>query len=428
MEILIIIGLVLLNGIFSMAEMSLVSSRKFKLENEKRKGSKGAEAALDLSEHPTRFLSTVQIGITLIGILLGVYSGEKLTQDVTDFLSQFEAVKPYADNIAVAIIVICVTYLSIVLGELLPKRLGMTFPEPIAIVLAKPMMLLSKITSPFVWLLTKSNNLILSLLGINKIAASKVSEEEIKSLVKESAEGGEIQDIEHDIVERVFELGDRRVDSLYTHRSEIVFFDTSDTWEMVRQKINEEKHSAYPVCANKNLDNILGIVLLKDLFTPNTETNFDITKFVKEPLYLNESVYAYKVLELFKKERMHYGIVIDEYGITQGIITMDDVVDALVGDSTELDQDEYQITQRDENSWLVDGQYSVFEFIKYFDIRLNFNPADKFNTVAGLLIYLNASLPNVGDIIQLDDYELEIIDKDGQRIDKILVKAKKQEV
>jgi len=427
MEILIIIGLVLLNGIFSMAEMSLVSSRKFKLENEKRKGSKGAEAALDLSEHPTRFLSTVQIGITLIGILLGVYSGEKLTQDVTDFLSQFEAVKPYADNIAVAIIVICVTYLSIVLGELLPKRLGMTFPEPIAIVLAKPMMAISKITSPFVWLLTKSNNLILSLLGINKIAASKVSEEEIKSLVKESAEGGEIQDIEHDIVERVFELGDRRVDSLYTHRSEIVFFDTSDTWEMVRQKINEEKHSAYPVCANKNLDNILGIVLLKDLFTPNTEKNFDIMKFVKEPLYLNESVYAYKVLELFKKERMHYGIVIDEYGITQGIITMDDVVDALVGDSTELDQDEYQITQRDENSWLVDGQYSVFEFIKYFDIRLSFNPADKFNTVAGLLIYLNASLPNVGDIIQLDDYELEIIDKDGQRIDKILVTAKKSE-
>lgn len=427
MEILIIIGLVLLNGIFSMAEMSLVSSRKFKLENEKRKGSKGAEAALDLSEHPTRFLSTVQIGITLIGILLGVYSGEKLTQDVTDFLSQFEAVKPYADNIAVAIIVICVTYLSIVLGELLPKRLGMTFPEPIAIVLAKPMMAISKITSPFVWLLTKSNNLILSLLGINKIAASKVSEEEIKSLVKESAEGGEIQDIEHDIVERVFELGDRRVDSLYTHRSEIVFFDTSDTWEMVRQKINEEKHSAYPVCANKNLDNILGIVLLKDLFTPNTEKNFDIMKFVKEPLYLNESVYAYKVLELFKKERMHYGIVIDEYGITQGIITMDDVVDALVGDSTELDQDEYQITQRDDNSWLVDGQYSVFEFIKYFDIRLSFNPADKFNTVAGLLIYLNASLPNVGDIIQLDDYELEIIDKDGQRIDKILVTAKKSE-
>ncbi len=427
MEILIIIGLVLLNGIFSMAEMSLVSSRKFKLENEKRKGSKGAEAALDLSEHPTRFLSTVQIGITLIGILLGVYSGEKLTQDVTDFLSQFEAVKPYADNIAVAIIVICVTYLSIVLGELLPKRLGMTFPEPIAIVLAKPMMLLSKITSPFVWLLTKSNNLILSMLGINKITSSKVSEEEIKSLVKESAEGGEIQDIEHDIVERVFELGDRRVDSLYTHRSEIVFFDTGDTWEMVRKKINEEKHSAYPVCVNKDLDNILGIVLLKDLFTPNTETNFDITRFVKEPLYLNESVYAYKVLELFKKERMHYGIVIDEYGITQGIITMDDVVDALVGDSTELDQDEYQITQRDENSWLVDGQYSVFEFIKYFDIRLGFNPADKFNTVAGLLIYLNASLPNVGDIIQLDDYELEIIDKDGQRIDKILVTAKKLE-
>jgi putative hemolysin len=201
MEILIIIGLVLLNGIFSMAEMSLVSSRKFRLESSSKKGNKGAQAALRLSENPNRFLSTVQIGITLIGILLGVYSGENMTDDVTGFLSRFEWLRPYADTVAVFIIVVFVTYLSIVLGELLPKRLGLTFPEPIAIVLAQPMLLLSKITAPFVWLLTKTSEILLRLMGIRSNMDSKVSEEEIKSIIKESAEGGEIQDIEQNIVE-----------------------------------------------------------------------------------------------------------------------------------------------------------------------------------------------------------------------------------
>lgn len=211
MEILIIVALVLLNGIFSMSEMSLVSSRKFKLENAKKKGSSGAKTAIELSENPTKFLSTVQIGITLIGILLGVYSGENLTNNVSEYLMQFEIIKPYSHNIATGIIVIFVTYLSIVLGELLPKRLGMTFPEPIAIVLAKPMKILSMITSPFVWLLTTTNDILLKIMGIRKTTDSKISEEEIKSIIKESAEGGEIQDIEHNIVERVFELDRKSV-------------------------------------------------------------------------------------------------------------------------------------------------------------------------------------------------------------------------
>lgn len=424
MEIPIIIGLILLNGVFSMSEMSLVSARKFKLENAKKKGKVGASIALELSENPTKFLSTVQIGITLIGILLGVYSGDNLTQDVNDILSQSKILKPYSENLAIGVVVVLITYFSILLGELLPKKLGLIFPEPIAILIARPMKLLSIITSPFVWMLTLTNDIILKLFGIRNTMDSKISEEEIKSIIKESAEGGEIKDIEQNIVERVFELGDRKVNSLFTHRSDIVFFNSTDSWEIVRNKINSEKHSAYPVCKNNNIDELIGIALLKDLFSLSTDERFDITSIIKSPLFLNQNTDAYKVLELFKKEKMHYGIVIDEYGSTLGIITMDDVVDALVGDATEVDQEEYQIIPRDQNTWFVDGQYSIIEFVKYFDLQLAEDYTNKFTTVAGLIIHVNNSLPNIGERFTFGNYELEIIDKDRQRIDKILVTKK----
>lgn len=422
MEIVIIVILVLLNGFFAMSEISLVSSRRFKLENGKKKGSKGAEIALKMSDNPTKFLSTVQIGITLIGILLGVYSGENLTKDMESYLVKFDVIQPYAHNIAVGLIVIFITFLSIVLGELFPKRLGMTYPEKIAVKVAIPMKVLSVLTSPFVWLLSVSNDLLLKLFRIRKTSESKVSEEEIKAIIKESAEGGEIQDIEHNIVERVFELGDRKVNTLFTYRSELVYFNTTDTWEEIREKISCEKHSAYPVCENNNLDDLIGIVLLKDLFSPDIEQEFSVKKYVKDPVYINESTYAYNVLELFKRERMHYGIVVDEYGSTKGIITMDDVVDALVGDVTEVDQDEYQIIQRDETSWLVDGQYSIIEFVRYFDVYIDDEIQLKYTTVAGLLIHQSNALPNVGEKFTIDGFELEVVDKDGQRIDKILVR------
>lgn len=424
LEFFIIIGLILLNGIFSMTEMALVSSRKFKLEQAKKKGKNGADAALELSEHPTRFLSTVQIGITLIGVLLGVYSGENLTSGFTAFISRYEWLQPYAYNISVGAIVLLITYFSIIFGELLPKRLGMTFPEPIAMWLAGPMSMVATITAPFVWLLTITNDLLLQLIGIRKITASKVSEEEIKSIIKESAQGGEIQDIEQNIVERVFELGDRKVNTLFTHRNDLVFFSTEDAWNTIREKINNEKHSAYPVCEADDADNIVGIVLLKDLFTPNIEQDFHIQKYVREPLYINENMYAYKVLELFKQRRIHYGIVVDEFGVTMGIVTMDDVVDALVGDVTEMDQEEYEIVQRDDNSWLVDGQYSIIEFMKYFEMELEDDMMDQFTTVAGYIIHLSGTLPKVGDRFTIDPYEMEVMDKDGQRVDKILVTKK----
>ncbi len=421
LELFIIIGLIVLNGIFSMSEMSLVSSRKYKLETLRKRGRKGARTALELSENPTRFLSTVQIGITLIGILLGVYSGEKLADDVQGFLLGLGVGTAYVHDLAVGVIVVITTYLSIVLGELFPKRLGMTFPEPIAMALARPMKILSFLTSPFVWLLTVSNNLLAKLFGVNSSVESRVSEEEIKSIIRESAEGGEIQDIEQDIVERVFEFGDRRVNSLITHKSDLVFFNETDDWDTIRRKISTEKHSAYPVCKNNDVDQVIGIVLLKDLFDPMGDTGFKLSNYIRQPLYLSEGTFAYKLLERFKKEGVHYAVVVDEYGSTQGFVTMDDVVDALIGDVTENNQHEYRITPRDETSWFADGQFPFVEFLHYFDIEPPADLEGEFVTLAGYFIHTTESLPEIGATLLFEGYRLEIVDKDGQRIDKIMI-------
>lgn len=405
-----------------MSEMSLVTSRKFKLKNLEKQGNKGAKVALKLADEPTKFLSTVQIGITLIGILLGIYSGDKLTGGLTEYLSKIEFFRPYAHNISVAIILIIITYFSIVFGELLPKKLGLTFPEKITVVVARPMQWLSTVTSPFVWLLTKSNSFLLELLRLDKEEESTVSEEEIKSIVRESALVGTIQDVEQNIVERVFELGDRRVNTLFTPKMKIAYFNTTDSWNEVKEKINIEKHSAYPVCNDDNLDDIIGVVSVKNLFTQIvSEKEFDLKSFATPVLYINENTYSYTVLELFKKEKIHYGIVVDEYGATQGMVTKDDVIDALLGDLSDEDEDEPKILQRDENSWLVDGQYSVIDFLKYFDINLLDIDSVNYTTLAGLIININNTLPKVGDRFSLGDYQLEVVDKDGQRIDKVMV-------
>ncbi|MEZ4890559.1 MAG: hemolysin family protein [Crocinitomicaceae bacterium] len=421
MEIVIIIALILLNGLFSMSEMAMVSSRKFKLESAKRQGKSGAKKALDLAENPTRFLSTVQIGITLIGILLGVYSGDAITQNVANFYAQFKVLQPISNELGTGTVVIFITYLSIVLGELLPKRIGMIYPEPVAIAVAKFMNILSILVSPFVWLLTASNNFLARILGLKKTAENMVTEEEIKSIIRESAEGGEIQDIEQDIVERVFELGDRKVNSLLTYRSDITYFDVTDDWQTVKEKINTDKHSNYPVVEGNNIDNIIGIVSLKDLFDPIVSGALSLKAIMKEPLYLNEKTSAYKVLEQFKQDKIHYGIVVDEYGATQGVVSMDDVLDALVGEATEEDQDEYQIVERDENSWLVDGQYSIFDFSKYFEVEVSEEIQAEYSTVAGLMIHIKGDLLNEGESVEFENLVLEVVDKDGQRIDKILV-------
>ncbi|HEY4539472.1 MAG TPA: hemolysin family protein [Faecalibacter sp.] len=418
MEIIILIVLILLNGVFSMSEMALVSARKFKLENEKKQGSSGAKAALELAEKPDTFLSTVQIGITLIGILLGVFSGDALTKDLADLLRQIPMIGGYAETVASVLMIIIITYFSIVFGELLPKRIGLTFPETIAKTVSKPMRILSLVTSPFVWLLSFTNNIMLKVLGI-KDNNEVVSEEEIKSIIRESTEGGEIQEKEHDIVERVFELGDRRVNTLATHRSEIVYLNITDPYDVVRNKIKKNKHSGYPIVKNDNLDEVVGVIHLKDLFGTSKE-DFQLKKYLRKAIFVNENSFCYPLLERLQNSHSHFAVMIDEYGTTAGIITINDIMDELIGESPENEEEDYEVVEREDGSWLIDGQFSIYEFERYFNVDVHDDVENLYVTVSGLFFSQTEEMPKVGDKIQVDNLVLEIIDKDGNRIDKIL--------
>ena len=367
MEILIILLLILLNGVFSMSEIALISARKNRLETAAKKGNKNAKAALDLANSPNEFLSTVQIGITLIGILTGIYSGDKITQDMQDFVATYEVLKPYSHSIAVGIVVVTLTFFSLVLGELLPKRIGLNYPGGIAKAVAYPMKIVSTVTMPFIWLLTTSTDSLLKMLQIKPTADGKVTEEEIKAIIKEGTEVGEVQEIEQDIVERVFHIGDRKVNSLMTHRSDIVYLSIDDTIETLKKKVLNELHSVFPVC-NEGLDDIIGVVSLKDLFSNFDKGNFDLKAIAKEPAYLIEQTSAYKALENFKKTRVHYAFIVDEHAVFQGIITLDDILEALVGDASDFDDDEYKLVANEDGTWLVDGQYSLHDFLTYFDM------------------------------------------------------------
>lgn len=420
MELLIIFLLIVLNGIFSMSEIALVSARKFKLESAARKGNSGAAKALELANNPNTFLSTVQIGITLIGIFTGIYSGDKITQDVKALIIQVPVLAKYADSISVALVLIVLTFFSIVIGELIPKRIGLMFPEKIAMLMAKPMTLVSVITKPFIWLLTKTNNGILGLLGLKNSKEGIVSEEEIKAMVEESAEGGEIQEIEQDIVHRVFALGDRRVSELMTHRSELVFFEVDDSLAQVREKAAAEPHGVYPVVKG-SFDDPLGIVSVKDLFPEDfADKTFDLRSYIKQPIVVHGTRAAYKLLEDFKQGKTHYAFVVDEYGIIEGMVSLDDILDALIGNVSEHEESSYKIVKREDGSWLADGQYPFFEFLNFFDISHDYLTGE-YNTIAGLFLSEIDHLPETGEKISWNNFTLEVIDMDGRRIDKLLV-------
>jgi putative hemolysin len=420
MEIFIILLLTLINGIFSMSEIALVSSRKFKLEISAKKGNKGAAKALELANSPGKFLSTVQIGITLIGIMLGIYSGENITNDVQTAIEKVAFLRPYAGSLAVVAVLLCITYLTIVLGELLPKRIGLTYPESIAALVARPMSGISTLTAPFVWLLTKTNDVLLKILGIRSGMGSIVTEEEIKSIIEESTESGEIQKIEQDIVERVFAMGDRKVGALMTHRSDLVWFDIKDNLAIVKQKVAKGMHSVYPV-ADDELDNIKGIVFVRELFAHRQDEAFDISNFVRQPLYVPLTSFAFKLLESFKEQKTHYALALDEYGSVQGMITMDDIMDALLGDTREAQHDEYQITPIDERNWEVDGQYPFFEFVRYFDIENVKDDNVEFNTVGGFFTTALHRLPVVGDRLDWQGLTMEVTAVNNLRINKIRI-------
>ena len=424
MEILIILFLILLNGIFSMSEIALISARKNRLETAAKKGNKNAKAALDLANSPNEFLSTVQIGITLIGILTGIYSGDKITTDVQNFVATFEALNPYANSIAVGIVVVVLTFFSLVLGELLPKRIGLNYPEAIAKAVALPMKIVSTVTMPFIWLLTTSTDFLLKMLQIKPTADGKVTEEEIKAIIKEGTEVGEVQEIEQDIVERVFHIGDRKVNSLMTHRSDIVYLSLEDTKEEIKAKVINELHSVYPVCED-NLDNVIGLVLLKDLFVSFESGTFDLKSITRDAVYLIEQTSAYKALENFKTSKMHYAFVVDEHAIFQGVITLNDILEALVGDASDFDEDEYKLVANEDGTWLVDGQYSLHDFLTFFDLDELINDYEV-TTVSGFFITELGNIPNQGEKIIWNKLELEALAMDGAKIDKVLIKQYKE--
>ena len=423
MEILIILFLILLNGIFSMSEIALISARKNRLESAAKKGNQSAQAALDLANSPNKFLSTVQIGITLIGILTGIFSGAKITDDVQLFITGFDILKPYANSIAVGIVVVVLTFFSLVLGELLPKRIGLNHPEAIAKAVAIPMKMISIVTAPFIWLLTISTEFLLKILMIKPSADGKVTEEEIKAIIKEGTEGGEVQEIEQDIVERVFHIGDRKVNSLMTHRQSVVFLPLASNREQVKEFMLKELHSVYPIYG-ENYDDIVGVVNLKNIFSNIDNEAFNLEKIMTDAPFIMEQTSAYKALENFKKSGVHYAFVSDEYGIFQGIITLNDILEALVGDAADFNNDDYQLIEREYGTCLVDGHYSLHDFLTYFELDELTNDYEV-TTVSGLIMTELSRIPKQGEKLIWQKYELEVIDMDGVRIDKVMVKAVK---
>jgi putative hemolysin len=404
-----------------MSEIALISARKNRLENAAKKGNPSAQAALDLANSPNKFLSTVQIGITLIGILTGIFSGDKITSDVKLFIQTFESLKPYADSISVGIVVVVLTFFSLVLGELLPKRIGLNHPEAIAKAVALPMKMVSIITAPFIWLLTISTEFLLKILMIKPSADGKVTEEEIKAIIKEGTEGGEVQEIEQDIVERVFHIGDRKVNSLMTHRQSIVFLPLNANKNQVHDLMLKELHSIYPVYG-ENYDDIVGVVNLKNIFAHFENENFNLQQILSEAPFIIEQTTAYKALENFKKSGIHYAFVSDEYGVFQGIITLNDILEALVGDASEFYKDDFQLIEREDGSWLVDGHYSLHDFLTFFELDELINDYEV-NTVSGLIMTELSRIPKEGEKLIWQKFELEVIDMDGVKIDKVLVKV-----
>ena len=406
-----------------MSEIALISARKNRLETAAKKGNKNAQIALDLANSPNKFLSTVQIGITLIGILTGIYSGDKITADVENFVKGFQILIPYAHSIAVGIVVVVLTFFSLVLGELFPKRIGLNYPEGIAKAVALPMKIISIITAPFIWLLTTSTDFLLDVLRIKPTADGKVTEEEIKAIIKEGTEGGEVQEIEQDIVERVFHIGDRKINSLMTHRKSVMLLPLHADKNKVKGFMLKELHSIYPVYG-ENYDDIVGVVNLKNIFAHFENDSFNLSEIMTEAPFMMEQTTAYKALEQFKKTGIHYAFVSDEYGIFQGVITLNDILEALVGNASDFYKDDFQLVEREDGSWLVDGHYSLHDFLTYFELDDLINDYEV-TTVSGLIMTELSHIPKQGEKLIWQKFELEVIDMDGVKIDKVMVKALK---
>lgn len=421
MEIIIILFFILLNGFFSMSEIAVVSSRKSKLDSSLKEGNKNAETILKIKDNPDNFLSTIQIAITTIGLIIGLYTGEQYVGRLAELLKSLNIEATYAAIIARVAIVVVETFVMLILGELVPKRIGMTNPERVASFIVRPLSFLSKLAFPFVWLLSKTTNAIYSLLGYKPKDSENATEEEIRSIIKDSASAGEIDDKEQKIVNRVFDLDDRGIVSLMTPRADLEWFEKNDTVSAIMQKLSHGVHYIYPV-VEKSLDNIVGVVYIKDIIREFDNSELVLSSLMREPNFLHESIGVYDVLETFKKTKIHYAFIIDEFGIVQGMITMNDILEALVDNSSDLqDADENpDFIKQSDGSFLVDGQYSFYDFLSHFNMKEKFSEYD-YDTLSGLILSQTGKLPKVNDEIKWENLTIRILKMEGVRIDKVLV-------
>jgi len=417
MELLIILLLTLLNGLFSMSEAAVISSRKARLQQLAEKGDPGAKTALEMAQEPTRFLSTVQVGITLIAILTGAFGGATIAAQIAAVV-RTTPLSRYADAIGFGLVVIATTYLSLILGELVPKRLALQYPERIASSIARPMNTLSRITSPLISFLTGSTNAVLLILGVRPSEEPPVTEEEIKTMMQQGIEAGVFEEGEEDMVSGIFRLGDRRIDSLMTPRTEVVWLNLQSSEEEQRAVISQSAFSRLPVC-DGDMDHVIGVLNAKTLLARLVGGEaFDIQATMAEAQFAPDSMPASKVLDIFRESAQHIAIVIDEYGGMEGLVTIQDILEEIVGD---VEETEPHITERDDGSWLIDGLLSVDDFKAQFTLDELPGEHDRFATVGGFVMSEIGDIPKAGDGFNWENLHIEVIDMDGNRVDKVMV-------
>lgn len=417
-DLVIIIALILLNGVFSMSEVALISARKSKLAADAKSGSRNAATALKLQSEPDRFLSTVQIGITLIGILTGLFSGATIATELGNYLAGLGIAPKLAMSLSKIVIVTIVTYLSIVVGELVPKRIGLGKADTIAKTVAGPMKLLSIITYPVVWLLSVSTSLLVKLLNIGN-SSSTVTEEEIKSLIKEGTDAGEVREVEQDIMERALVMGDSRIDAIMTSRKDVAALTIGMDEENIRKVLATDLHSTYPVF-DREKEEICGVVSLKQLILSLGSPGFNIEKELTSGLCMPDTMTFYDALETFKTSGEHTALVYDEYGNFQGIVTLRDILDGLIGNIVQGDEGPMIVKRPDKEEWLVDGQCPIYDFLEYFGCEDLYKPST-YTTIGGLILEEMKKVPVEGDLITWNCFRLEIADMDRARIDKVAV-------
>lgn len=419
-EVALILALILANGVFAMSEIAIVSSRRARLDRMARKGSRGARAAIRLSANPDRFLSTIQIGITTIGIFAGAYGGATIAKQIDEYLETIPALSSYSEALGVGIVVIAITYLSLVIGELVPKRLALNAPERVASMVAPVMEKLSHIGAPAVAILGVSTRTVLAMLRVRKSTEPIVTEEELRLMLRQGSEAGAIEREEQIIVERVFRLSDRSVRAVMTPRIEVDWLDLTQPLSSLREKAAALPHSRFPV-ARERIDQIEGVVTAREILTASDMAS--LTAAIQEPLFIPRNTSVYRLLETFRQTRNHVAIVIDEYGGVDGIVTPTDILEGLVGELPEIgDAEEPSIFLREDGSWSVDAALDLDELRIALGIELFERQKEGvFQTVAGYVTERLAKAPELGDVIVASGHRFEIIDMDGRRIDRLLV-------